>query len=403
MRPRLSDNVLHQRSSISSGKSRPLRVGLLALVLLGIAGVRAPAADAFPSPAAQSNSVVRRVLEIDARLTPVTDAMLGVLDEVINDAAKAITELGPRRKPARWDRARAETTLRRIDAVLVRHGFLYPAIGTVDQLAESLRPYSMPADQRRRFVSHPANGRRSEMIAARFPGPFFLADCDTASLLYLAVAERSGLPLRLVVVPAMNRRAGHTFIRWQEGTKHLNWETMDGRVQPDSYYINEWKIRPNQIEAGCALVELTAEEVLGCGHYQLAIQYERRREYATALESITTALGLFPRHLDARREFAWLTATAPELPSRNLEAALSAARDVVRLAGDADSHDTLAAVLGAAGRFDEATKEQREALSDRNLPERQRLGYRQRLELYLRRTPYRLPTHTRVPHSQSRE
>lgn len=373
------------------GTTTPLRSLLLALALLGCVLVRVQSAEAA-SPATtstSSNSVVRRVLELDARLQPVSGEMLEVLDDIVREATRAIDELGSPKKP-RWNRAHAESVLRRIDEVLLRRGFLYPATGTVDQLADSLRPFQMPTEQRRRFASHPANGRRSSMIAARFPGPFFLADCDTASLLYLAVAERSGLPLRLVTIPALNRRAGHTFVRWREGTHHLNWETMDGRVQPDEFYLTEWKIRPAQIESGCALVELTTDEVLGSAHYQLAIQHERRRDYPAAVESLSSALALFPHHLDARREFAWLTATAPGLQARDLEAALSAARDVARIAGDADSRDTLAAALAAAGRFDEAAAEERAALTDHNLPARERSGYQRRLELYLHLTPYTL-------------
>lgn len=72
----------------------------------------------------------------------------------------------------------------------------------------------------------------------------------------------------------------------------------------------------------------------------------------------------------------------PDLPGRDLDAALARARAVVRACGDADSPDTLAAVHAARGRFDLAVREATLALADADAPEVARWGYRRRLDLY---------------------
>jgi tetratricopeptide (TPR) repeat protein len=67
----------------------------------------------------------------------------------------------------------------------------------------------------------------------------------------------------------------------------------------------------------------------------------------------------------AYQSAAWLMATCPEEPFRNVTLALSAARKAIELDGDDDYLyvDTLAASLASAGEFDKATQAARRALA----------------------------------------
>jgi tetratricopeptide (TPR) repeat protein len=262
-------------------------------------------------------------------------------------------------------------------------------MGGVDLLADALTPFQMTVDRRRAFESQASNSRRADMIAQKFPGPFYLADCDTASFIYLAVAERLKLPLYLVVIPSFNRRPGHTFVRWREGSQYLDWETTEGREPAKGYYLERWRIAPGAIKARSALTELTRNQVLGCAHYFLAVQYERQKKYEQALEELSTALELYPQSMDARREFAWVAATAPDLRDRRHAEAIENAAFVARLSDDPDAHDTLAAAYASAGMFDLAVKAQRAALSHSERAIEFKFDYARRLQLYQQKMAYR--------------
>ncbi|HQG48256.1 MAG TPA: transglutaminase family protein [Sedimentisphaerales bacterium] len=64
--------------------------------------------------------------------------------------------------------------------------------------------------------------------------------CLSLSLLYLAVAERIGLPLHGVVVP------GHFFVRYDNGRTRCNIETTSGGANPpDEYYRTKFNVPEN--------------------------------------------------------------------------------------------------------------------------------------------------------------
>jgi tetratricopeptide (TPR) repeat protein len=129
--------------------------------------------------------------------------------------------------------------------------------------------------------------------------------------------------------------------------------------------------------------------VLGCEHHLLAVQYERQKDYNRALHELSLALELCPQNVDARREFAWVAATAPGVRDRRAAEAIAHALFVVRLADDPDAHDTLAAAYASAGMFDLAVKAERAALSHSERALEFKADYTRRLRLYERSTAYR--------------
>jgi tetratricopeptide (TPR) repeat protein len=336
----------------------------------------------------KSNNIARRILQLDAQVKPVTASMSQLLDDVMAEACAAIGKL-PRSQDGRWDRAFAVAALKCIDAALIRRGFLYPDAGAVDLLADGLTPFQMSVTRRPSFEAQPHNKRRGAMIAQKFPGPFYALDCDTASFIYLGIAEEMKLPLHLVVIPAFNRKTAHAFLRWREGSHILDWETMDGAVATDDSYIKDWKISSAEVEAGSALADLSSDEVIGCEHYLLAVQYERRRSFEEALRELSLALTLYPQSLDARREFAWVTATSPNLPLRQNNEAIADALFVLRQVDDPDARDTLAAAYASAGKFDLAVQEEKAALLNTFRSPEAKPGYLHRLELYQQHAVYR--------------
>lgn len=335
-----------------------------------------------------AENVALRILKLEAQVKPVTGQMFQTVQAVVDEACATIGQL-PRKPNGRWDRGYALRVLRCIDSTLISHGFLYPDTGAVDLLADAFTPFQMSPARRRSFESWPQNSRRSAMIAEKLPGPFHAADCDTASFIYLAVAERLNLPLRLVIIPSFNRRTGHAFVRWREGSHHLDWETGDGREPPEGYYLKTWKIPVAAIGAQAALADLAPSQVLGCAHHLLAVHYEREKAYERALQELSRALELFPQNLDARREFAWVAATAPGVRDRRVAEAITHASFVVRLANDPDAHDTLAAAYASAGMFDLAVKAERAALSHSERAIQFKLDYTRRLRLYEQKIAYR--------------
>ena len=333
-------------------------------------------------------NIARRILKLDAQVRPVTEEMARTLDEVMSEAGAAIARL-PRKQDGAWDRAYAVAALRFIDAALINHGFLYPATGNVGLLADGLKPFQMDGPQRRLFEAQAHNRRRAAMIEQRFPGPFYVLDCDTASFVYLGVGEQLNLPLRLVTIPSFNRQPGHAFVRWREGPHYLDWETMDGMATTDDYYVTVWRITPSEIKARSALADLSIGQVIGCEHYLLAIQYEQKGDFEQALRELSTALDLCPENLDARAEFAWDTATGPGVRERDNAGAIADALYALRLVDDPDVHDTLAAAYASAGGFDLAVKEEKLALVNGARSSNAKTGYEGRLRLYQQHTPYR--------------
>ena len=94
-------------------------------------------------------------------------------------------------------------------------------------------------------------------------------------------------------------------------------------------------------------------------------------------------------------EKAWLFATWPDPAMRDGARAVLLGLRAIRLHNNAYVHDVLAAAYAETGRFDDAEREEMDAISlargkgyDRSLP-----GFKERLALYLAKMPY----HTRLP------
>jgi len=115
-------------------------------------------------------------------------------------------------------------------------------------------------------------------------------DCVARSILYLAVAERAGLPFRLCVAP------GHVFVRYDDGLWRANVETTrGGRCPPDLYYCFWRRARPEALARGAYLRSESKREALATVLALHAGFLAREGRLAQAEREATLAIAVKPR------------------------------------------------------------------------------------------------------------
>jgi tetratricopeptide (TPR) repeat protein len=114
------------------------------------------------------------------------------------------------------------------------------------------------------------------------------------SFLYLAIAERLGLPLYLVNIP------NHFFVRYDDGTTRFNIETLeDGEPAPDDYYV-QWKsIAPALVEKGVYLKDRSKREAVGLALRDVARLFAEKNQQDRSLEVMKKSLLFYPENPEA--------------------------------------------------------------------------------------------------------
>lgn len=117
--------------------------------------------------------------------------------------------------------------------------------------------------------------------------------CLSLSLLYLAVADEAGLPLRGVSAPQ------HFFVRYSRGADRLNLETMDkgGSARSDSFYRRKFFVRKGE---PFYLKNLTPKESLAVYLSQLGAIYTRAGKSDQAVELLEVARQASPKDPEIR-------------------------------------------------------------------------------------------------------
>ena len=114
-------------------------------------------------------------------------------------------------------------------------------------------------------------------------------DCLGLSLLYLALAERLGLPIYGVTAPA------HVFVRYDDGETRINIETTDrGRESEDSYYEKKYMLHPTYRNHNFYLRNLLKGEVIGVFLSNLGAAYHEKGMYNDAIVELKEALEINP-------------------------------------------------------------------------------------------------------------
>lgn len=114
-------------------------------------------------------------------------------------------------------------------------------------------------------------------------------DCDNYAALYIAIAEVLKIPLVPVYAP------NHSFIRFcfDDGT-YLNWETTQGKSQPDSYYIKTLRIPEKSIRSGVYMKILTRKEFIAVEYNNIGSYLMSIRKFGDAVPYFSAAIQLNP-------------------------------------------------------------------------------------------------------------
>ncbi|MBN1306464.1 MAG: tetratricopeptide repeat protein [Chitinispirillaceae bacterium] len=120
--------------------------------------------------------------------------------------------------------------------------------------------------------------------------------CVGMSLLYLLLAEKTGLPLHGVLAPS------HFFVRYDDGKTRLNIETLrKGECMSEAWYRQRYGITDTVLYP---LRNLTAQEVVAVVHYNLGTICLNRRLYDAAAVYLRHAVSVMPYFCEARGNLA---------------------------------------------------------------------------------------------------
>jgi regulator of sirC expression with transglutaminase-like and TPR domain len=184
-----------------------------------------------------------------------------------------------------------------------------------------------------------------ESVLARRKG-----NCLGLSLLYLALADRLGVPFRGVYVPS------HCFVRYEGNGVRVNVEFSEGGAPwEDDRYRREFRIRPDRPY----LHSLSSGEFLGVFLKTLGAGYSRRGREEDALRLYDEAGRLYPGLPDVH-----YNAGVSLQKLGRIDAAAWKYRRALDLDPDmAAARDNLSILLAGKGRFEEAIAEARRAVA----------------------------------------
>lgn len=303
-------------------------------------------------------TLAHRVLDLEAQVSPVPDDCYEILDTILRAAAKdiAVTDSS--------NETQALKALQTIERILQEHNFVCSIpIFLVNTLTEGLTAQPIvPA-----VIGMPENAGRRTHIEAHLAEPFFHADCDIFSLLYLSIGELLRLPIRMVEAPK------HNYIRWDlDDFTYVNWETNFGRsVFSDEDYqhcehlhATTFLVPLEAIISGSYLRSMRNTEALG---YFVSLRggaYAERGAHALALEDAENAILFFPHSPTVCNNTAWAYVSIPGAQHRKRELdALRLALRAVRAFRDPNLLDTLAAAHAVNRDFTNAFKVETEAFA----------------------------------------
>jgi len=129
--------------------------------------------------------------------------------------------------------------------------------------------------------------------------------CISMPVLYIAVADRLGYPVRGV------NANDHFFCRWDDGRAVSNIEaTSEGGWSADEDYIRDMKVTPGQIRSGAAMRSLTRRELIGNFFFARAAHYAVTGRPALAERDLLKVIACNPRDADGYANLAQMYARA---------------------------------------------------------------------------------------------
>jgi hypothetical protein len=316
-----------------------------------------PHTSYHPNYQTKYHTIAHEILDDEAAVAQVTPSMYTLIDNVIDESRAEL----PARSAAEYaalSHDDALAVLTTIDRVLYRHGFVYPAfdMGWVDLLSDGLTPRTFNLRERDAVKDFgPYNSRRRSAIDRIGTGPFYLVDCDTASFLYLAVADVLRIPVLMVNLP------DHDFIQWDlGGGRHLNFETMYGEEQSDDDYSGHGQT-VESVAAGLFMKPWTREQTLGYHAAIVASKWSGMSDYVRERDIGLYAIALYPTLPDGWNAIAWSALMSDDANLRKDPATLEAAKRAVLGFRYANNLDTLACAYAEASKWKLALSTEQEA------------------------------------------
>lgn len=284
--------------------------------------------------------------------------MYAILDTLIDEAVATMQKY-----PGNLSSAQAvefaKDALTQIDCILLRHGFVYPGHGAVALLSDALSP-TIYKDENDliELKKQTDNIRRASFINVRGKGPFYVADCDITSYLFLAIGQVMGYPLHLVDIP------NHNFVRWEIGKgQYINYETLDGFATDDKYYRNDWQIPDKFVGKGGILRAMDDSETMAYHDASVAIAWSWRHDYEKMIASYQRSISLDPSRALSFNNLAWYYSVAPKPEQRDGVKAVKFAKKAAEVLPTGDEFDTLACAYAQAKDFKRALATEKKALA----------------------------------------
>ncbi len=114
--------------------------------------------------------------------------------------------------------------------------------------------------------------------------------CIGIAALYLALAEKVGVPIFAVATPT------HVFLRYDDGATRINIEPFQrGAALSDEQYIREHRIPEQSVEEGVFLKTLAVQEFLARAYNNLGVIHSQRKDYGRAAAEYRRAIDLDSR------------------------------------------------------------------------------------------------------------
>ncbi len=118
--------------------------------------------------------------------------------------------------------------------------------------------------------------------------------CDKFSFIFYAIGKKKNWPLDVVMAP------NHVFLRWHlKNGEYINWETTNGKVYDDDFYISEFNISQEAIANRIYLRPLSDKELLAIEYNNIGKAWFNKQDYAKALSYCNKAIELWPYFSDA--------------------------------------------------------------------------------------------------------
>lgn len=178
-------------------------------------------------------------------------------------------------------------------------------------------------------------------------------NCLGLSLLYLALAERLGLPFHGVAAPK------HMFVRYDDGKKRINIETTDkGEKYEDSYYEKLFMLHSTYRNHGFYLKNLRKREVVEGFLHTLGVAYGTRGMHNKAIAKFRKAIEINPDYAEAHYNLG----VAYSMKGMHDEEVAEYRKAIELHPNYADPHYNLGTVYLNKGMFDQAIAEYKKAI-----------------------------------------